>query len=45
MKNSAKKIRVRVEWNTGAKLHIPINGKGSYRRDAKHKSLYEHICN
>ena len=27
------KIRVTVKWNTGTRVHKPLKGKGSYKRD------------
>ena len=31
-------IRVRVEWNTGERIHKPKKGKGSYDRKKSKKS-------
>ena len=33
------KPRSKIEWNTGQRIHKPSKGKGSYRRNSKHKKL------
>lgn len=32
------KLRARVEWNTGQRIHLPKKGKGSYKRKESKKS-------
>jgi len=41
MKNNKKKIRVRVDWNTGSRIELPVKGKGAYSRKNKHKKNFD----
>jgi len=41
MKNNKKKIRIRVEWNTGTRIELPVKGKGAYSRKNKHKKGFD----